>query len=154
MHPGDGIHDKWAGTATLGPGWAAFCGAAGEHSAHRHHAVQIVLGIDAPVRLWTEARGPFEAPGVVIAAGELHSLVSGEHPVQMLYVERQSPWGRMLGNWCGPGSRVIDRRRTALALLETVSSGNVSEGMRRALESSARCRTRHRGHLKTPASPA
>lgn len=44
----------WAGTATIGTGWAAFSGTVGDHAVHRHHAVQLVLGIDSPVQLVVE----------------------------------------------------------------------------------------------------
>lgn len=117
----------WAGTATIGTGWAAFSGTVGDHAVHRHHAVQLVLGIDSPVQLWSETRGLLKAPGVVIAAGELHSLAGGRDPVRMFYFERQSPWGYMLGSWCGLGARVIGHRETALALRQVASISSLAD---------------------------
>lgn len=106
------------------PGWAVFRGTAGDHARHRHHAVQIAVGIDGPVELWAEKPGSLTAPAVVIAADCLHQIGSGPSPVILIYVERESKTGRALDHWCSGQARALSRTHAQrlAALLNEASS--------------------------------
>ena len=98
-----------------------FLGTAGDHVPHRHHAVQIAIGVRHPVRLWAERPGELCAPGVVIAADHAHQLTSGPEPLLLLYLERESNFGRMLDDWCGSRARPMSVGQSAQfrSLLDT-----------------------------------
>lgn len=97
----------WTGNATIRPGWAVFRGTAGDHTRHRHHAVQMAIGITGPVELWAESPGGLLAPGVVIPADCTHQLASGPDPILLLYLERESSPGRALDDWCAGQARPL-----------------------------------------------
>lgn len=97
----------WTGQAQIRPGWAVFQGTAGDHAPHRHHAVQVVVGLGAAVELWAQAPGRLQAPAVVIAADCPHQLASGPAPLLLLYLERESALGRAVDDWCGGGARPL-----------------------------------------------
>ncbi|MFA5937733.1 MAG: helix-turn-helix domain-containing protein [Sinimarinibacterium sp.] len=99
----------WTGNARLEPGWAVFIGTAGDHAPHRHHAVQVVLGMQGPVSVWAAARGEIAAAGAVIAADCPHQLASGLAPLLLVYLERESAAGRRLDAWCAGQTRVLSR---------------------------------------------
>lgn len=99
----------WSGHASINPGWAVFCGTAGDHTRHRHHAVQIAVGLEGPVALWAETPGSLTAPAAVIAADCLHQIASGPNPIILVYVEGESKTGRALDQWCGSGARVLSQ---------------------------------------------
>lgn len=97
----------WAGKAIIRPGWAVFTGTAGDHAPHRHHAVQVAIGIRGPVRLWAEMPGALTAQGAVIPADHAHQLASGPDPLLLIYLERESAPGRRLDAWCGGRARSL-----------------------------------------------
>ena len=69
-------HIAWAGQAWIGPGIGLFLGQAGHNQAHRHMAVQLAIGLDAPLRVWA-ADEALCAPVVAIRAGTLHRIEAG-----------------------------------------------------------------------------
>lgn len=97
----------WTGKAIIRPGWAVFLGTAGDHLPHRHHAVQVAVGIQDHVKLWAEEPGDLSVPGVVIAADHSHQLASGPEPLLLLYLERESALGRTLDDWCSSRARPL-----------------------------------------------
>lgn len=101
----------WTGKAIIRPGWAIFLGTAGDQVPHCHHAVQVILGLSASVRLWAENPGELKAPGAVIAADHAHQLASGPEPLLLAYVERESDLGRHLDAWCGAQARALSSRQ-------------------------------------------
>lgn len=112
----------WTGKAIIRPGWAIFAGTAGDHAPHRHHAVQIAIGIQSPVKLWAEIPGALTAPAVVIPADHAHQLASGPDPLLLLYLERESAPGRELDAWCGGRAQALPEakaRRLADVLGQT-----------------------------------
>lgn len=112
------VRSMWTGKALIRPGWAVFHGTAGDHARHRHHAVQVAIGLRGPIELWAESPGALLAPGVAIAADCSHQIVSGPDPVLLLYLERESAPGRALDNWCArsakPLSQVQSRELSSL----------------------------------------
>lgn len=97
----------WHGHGFLGEGWAVYAGRAGDNRRHAHHALQLAVGIGAPVRAVLAGAGRVEAPGLLIAADVPHALASGE-AVRLLFVDRESEAGRRLGSACPAGYRVLD----------------------------------------------
>lgn len=93
------------------PGWAVFHGTAGDHTRHRHHAVQVAVGLYGTVRLWAENPGAMEARAVVIAADCLHQLDSGPNPMILLYLDRESVPGRALDDWCSGAAKPLSPRQ-------------------------------------------
>lgn len=128
--PGLPVEDgsMWTGKAIIQPGWAVFSGTAGDHSPHRHHAVQIALAPRGRVRVWAERGGRISAPGVVIGADCAHQLESGPAPLLLVYVERESVVGRALDEWCGPRARELSgaQCRPLSAMLAKPSAVNFS----------------------------
>lgn len=97
----------WTGKAIIQPGWAIFFGTAGDHVPHRHHAVQLVVGLTGTVGLWSEKSGELEGAGAVIAADHAHRLTGGRDPLLLAYVNRETDLGRQLDAWCGAGARAL-----------------------------------------------
>ena len=112
-------HSMWTGKAFIRPGYAVFHGTAGDHARHRHHAVQVVIGLHGPVELWAESPGALLVPGAVIAADCPHQIASGPNPVLLLYLERESALGRVLDNWCARSAKPLsqDQSRKLTSLL-------------------------------------
>ena len=80
----------------LWSGRALFFGTALDTAPHQHHAVQLSVGLDRPVRLrcgderWNEHRA------VLIAGDRAHQLDSLGAPVAALYIDHESTTGRRL----------------------------------------------------------
>jgi AraC-like DNA-binding protein len=110
----------WTGKAVIRPGWAIFHGTAGDQARHRHHAVQVAIGVQRPVELWAEQSGALAASGVVIAADCAHQLASGPSPLILIYLERESAMGRTLDSWCAGGAKPLssDQNRELASLLK------------------------------------
>lgn len=69
-------HIAWAGQAWIGPGIGLFLGQAGNNQLHRHMAVQLAIGLEAPVRVYA-GDGQCCAPVVAIRAGVEHRIEAG-----------------------------------------------------------------------------
>ncbi len=134
--------DVWAGVVTIRPGWATYRGTAGDTAPHRHHAVQIALGLGDPVEVQVPLRSPLIGFGAVVAADYLHRLVSRPAPLALLYVEPESTAGRFLESWCGREAGLLSRpqHRSLVRVLSSISAdvGNDLAGpVRRALTGSS-----------------
>lgn len=97
----------WHGRAVLGTGWVAFEGSAGDNRLHAHHALQLALGLDEPIRAQV-GQASIEATGLLIAADIAHALHPGSARIRLLYVERESVLGRRLAATCPHGFRTLD----------------------------------------------
>lgn len=119
----------WAGRAFIGRGWAVFHGSAGDNAPHRHHAVQVVVGLSGPVEASAECRESLRAPAIVIAADCHHQLMGGPAPVALLYLERESDAGRVLDDWCDGGLSVLSepqREKLAWLLANSAAVGEAT----------------------------
>lgn len=68
-----------------------------EGALHRHHALQLALGLGAPLSLATGADGVGEtAAGFVVAADTPHRLTGGAPEMALLYLEPESADGQRL----------------------------------------------------------
>lgn len=133
---------RWAGRVLIGPGWALFQGTAGDQARHRHHAVQVVIGVEGPVRLWAAKPGELSAPAAVIAADCAHRLPPGQAPMVLLYLERESAPGRLLDDWCDGGARTLSPRQARqladlLASAERIEPATLAQVCRLVLGSAA-----------------
>jgi AraC-like DNA-binding protein len=122
----------WTGRAVIQSGWAVFHGTAGDQARHRHHAVQVAVGIEAPARLWAEKPGALAAPGIVVPADCLHQLAAGPEPLLLLYVERESVPGRLLDDWCAGRAKTLDMEqakgtRALLDKIDEQDSGTLNQ---------------------------
>jgi AraC-like DNA-binding protein len=125
----------WTGYAQIHPGWGLFRGTAGDNRPHRHHAVQIAIGIDEPVQLWAEKPGELRAAGAVIAADCLHRLGPVNRPLHLIYIERESRVGRALDTWCRHSARPLSehQRQRLLRVLLEEPVGQVPEMVAKAI---------------------
>lgn len=87
---------NWQGRAHIGLGWAAFVGTAGDNHAHAHHALQFVVGFDAPVRLWTATEGDCTRRSVLLDRDVRHALSPSENRLGLLYLDAETEAARGL----------------------------------------------------------
>jgi AraC-like DNA-binding protein len=100
--------EAWQGRASLVQGSAWFEGRIGDNRPHAHPALQLALGLDAPVQAQLCGGAPMEAAGLLIGSQVEHALLHGQGRVRLLYVERESATGRWLARACPLGHRVLD----------------------------------------------
>jgi AraC-like DNA-binding protein len=99
--------ERWSGVARLGLGWATYRGPVGDNAPHAHHAVQIAVGLDAPLAFELDGVRD-EAPGIVFSTDRRHRLLPGSGDVGLVYVEGESGLGLALGAACANGQRALD----------------------------------------------
>ncbi len=99
------------------PGWAVLRGMAGDHARHRHHAVQIAVGLVGSVDVWANGQR-VAAPAVMVGAGCLHQLATGPSSMMPIYVKRKSRAGGALDQRCNGRVRSLSSAEAlSLALL-------------------------------------
>lgn len=85
----------WHGRVRLGLGWALFHGVVGDNHVHAHHALQAVLGEQgAAVRVQTDRL--HAGRGLLIDADVPHQLLASHAPQTLVYIDRESRYGRVL----------------------------------------------------------
>lgn len=102
------LPETWQGRASLAKGYAWFEGLIGDNRPHTHPALQLALGLDAPIRAQVGSAAPVEAAGLLIGSQVAHALFHGQGRVRLLYVEHESATGRWLARACPRGHRVLD----------------------------------------------
>lgn len=95
----------WQGDASIGVGWAAFVGHAGDNHPHAHHALQLAVAEAGDVVVQAGRQGEVTAPGILIDAGVVHRLKPGR--VWLFYVEANGGAGKALSNQCREGMRTL-----------------------------------------------
>ncbi len=109
----------WKGRVFLAVGRALYLGPAGDTSPHAHHAVQVSVSLQAPLRLRHGGGCWQEHEGVVVSPDVTHQLDGGWGDLALFYVEPQSTDARLLlGNPRDairtlPGSTISDVRKVA-----------------------------------------
>lgn len=86
----------WRGHLFVEAGWLLYDGPAATTTPHAHHAHQIVLAVDTPVRLTGPNGQPIEIDAAVIPADVAHAIASPVARVVILYVAPESRPGRLL----------------------------------------------------------
>jgi len=84
----------WIGRAWIGAGTALFAGSSGDNEVHRHHALQIVVGLEHHAKVTLPGGSPIRSAGVVIPADVPHALSPGL--VGLFYLEPESLYGSAL----------------------------------------------------------
>lgn len=86
----------WKGRVFLAVGRALYLGPAGDTSPHSHHAIQVSVSLQAPLRLRHGGGSWQEYEGVVVSPDVTHQLDGGWGDLALFYVEPQSPDARSL----------------------------------------------------------
>lgn len=86
----------WLGRAFLAVGRALYLGPAGDTTPHAHHALQLSVGLDGPLRLRRGAGRWRTLDGALVAPDVPHQLNGRGGPVLLLYLEPESDDGRRL----------------------------------------------------------
>ena len=88
----------WRGVLLLAgrPGTALYVGPGGPADLHAHHAVQLAIGLDAPVEVRCGDAPQFTARAVVVPGGIPHEFTT-RGDVAMFYADPSSAIGRQLG---------------------------------------------------------
>jgi AraC-like DNA-binding protein len=84
----------WKGRVFLSLGRALYLGPAGDTTPHAHHALQVSIGLDAPVRLRRAGEDWREHDGAIVAPDVPHQLDGGWGDLALFYVEPESADGR------------------------------------------------------------
>lgn len=94
MRPAGAV-TPWAGRPVLGPGLMLYVGPAGEADTHAHHAVQVVYGLDGPVRLTVDGRTVSTRAGIV-AANTPHAFDAAGGRIALMLVDAHGARGAAL----------------------------------------------------------
>jgi AraC-like DNA-binding protein len=93
-----GALGPWRGRIFLSVGRAVYLGPAGDTTPHAHHALQVSIGLDAPIRLRQRGARWRQYDGAVVAPDLPHQLDGGWGDVLLFYLEPESTDGR---RWLG-----------------------------------------------------
>lgn len=85
----------WAGRPVLAPGLMLYVGPAGAADTHAHHAVQVVYGLDGPVRLTIDGRTVSTRAGIV-AANTPHAFDAAGGRIALMLVDAHGARGAAL----------------------------------------------------------
>ncbi|MFZ3184891.1 MAG: AraC family transcriptional regulator [Pseudomonadales bacterium RIFCSPLOWO2_12_59_9] len=76
----------WQGELWLARDFALFAGASGDTSEHAHYAHQLVLAVDAPLRLRLQGT-PLSGACICIESMQPHAFVDSQQPLVAVYAE-------------------------------------------------------------------
>ena len=77
-------------------GGSARVGGIGEASAHAHHAIQVCMGLERPLRVRGNGEPWLELAGAIITPGCVHALDTRGAPSAVLFLAPESRQGRQL----------------------------------------------------------
>lgn len=115
----------WRGAARIGPGWAAFLGAAGDNHLHSHHAIQTFAG---PGALVADARGEQSGPGFIAPANVAHRAAAAP-PSSFLYVDPDSASGQRIAAVVGDEIIVLSAAQASAltAIVAACIAGEIAD---------------------------
>lgn len=102
----------WTGRVFLLPGRMLFLGTGGGAELHAHHALQIVVGFEAPFRLRVGGAAVTRRIAV-IPSGAPHAFSAGAGLTALLLIEPESAMGRAVEHGCtraSLGPRALEQR--------------------------------------------
>jgi len=111
--------EAWKGALAIAPGRAAYIGPAWDTEQHRHHAVQVAVGLQGKIQVELAAAQPTSHPAIAIGAGVEHAIDARGGPVGLYYVEGASTEGRVLlaalapDGWAAPEGHCAEVLRAA-----------------------------------------
>lgn len=122
-------------------GGSAWVGGIGEASAHAHHAIQVCLGLQRPLRVRGDGKAWLELAGAIVTPGRVHALDTLGAPSAVLFLAPESRQGRQLLRSLGdagvhpaPASWVEDHARwLGASLRERWTDTALAAGCRKAL---------------------
>ena len=118
--------ELWKGTLAIAPGRAVYIGRAWDTARHRHHAVQVSVGLQGRVHVELRPAQSASHAAIAIGAGVEHAIDARGGPIGLYYVEGASAEGRALlaalapDGWAAAGGRCADALRTAFRDLPAV----------------------------------
>ena len=112
---------EWQGTLAIEPGRVVYVGPAGEAQAHRHHALQLAVGLERPIGVSVADTEPQECWAIVIATDVVHAIDGGGGFVGLYYVDGSSHEGSVLAEVLGTSGWLVLPDRVAATLRETFS---------------------------------
>ena len=87
---------RWGGTVLIAPGHALYAGPAGETCLHRHHAIQLAVGLQGPFEAQLGLGGSTRTlEALLVASNVAHRLGRGAH-LAIYYVDGSCTEGRSL----------------------------------------------------------
>ena len=85
---------RWIGRFVFDAGLALYVGKALDTTRHAHHALQVCIGLDGPVRLRVQAERRWRLyDAAIIRADAPDELASDGQPMGLLFVEPEGPDG-------------------------------------------------------------
>ena len=115
------IPPSWRGTLLASPGHFLYVGPAGDTRLHRHHALQLVVGLEGLFEAQLGRAEPRRYEALLIAANSEHRIDGKGLLLAIYYADGSSDEGRTLSAWLrGKPSRALPGDFAALRqLLET-----------------------------------
>lgn len=77
-------------------GGSAWVGGIGAASAHAHHAIQVCLGLERPLRVRGDGEAWRELAGAIVTPGRVHALDTQGAPSAVLFLAPESRQGKQL----------------------------------------------------------
>ncbi len=117
--------EGWSGRVFLAIGGALYVGPAADTSVHRHHAIQIAIGIDRPFRIRSEPGLPWrQCDSVVIPSDRDHQLDGSGSQLVIIYLEPEAQGELRIkdGTRDFPGLPLRSRKAILDAVLATPGS--------------------------------
>jgi len=93
------VLERWSGSFSLELGRALYIGPGLHADVHAHHALQICIGLEAPLRVRASSRDRWMAcDGCVLAPEQEHEFDAEGRAVALFYVEPEGPDGRRVAD--------------------------------------------------------
>lgn len=114
-----------AAGAAVGSGWACFRGRTGDNDAHAHHAIQLAVGLSAPVAAEVDGR-TWRGPGLLIDTGVRHRLLPSTGDAELIYLDPEHALGPAL---CASLNGPVTILREPVARRLASASGGCGENL-------------------------
>jgi AraC family transcriptional regulator len=105
-------------------GWIGAGVSVGMVPQHSHHAVQIALGLDGPIRLRHEEGEWMESGGGIVVPNAPHSFDGTGSHIAMIFVDPESREGRWLAHSCRTPVQMVPAERYASHLPALLDFGS------------------------------
>lgn len=98
----------WGGAVLVAPGCALYTGPAGDTRPHRHHALQLAIGLECPFEAELNGAAPYWVDALLVEANVEHRIIGHGERLAVYYVDGASSDGRWLsGCLAGDPARAL-----------------------------------------------